>query len=567
MTSTDPAKALAREITNLQRQVSSLSRGSQLAHSSLIVDGETVTVAGTVRTTTTALATANGKNSVTFSAAAASGEGKTSGDIWYQMTGGVVSGAWLWTGTAWEAHTFGDAILDSLTVGKLVSGEIAAGERIIAGPETGTHAEMSSTGFRVFQDDPVDAIPNEVVRMGTTNVDGTPTNDFIGIVSATGELLASIDDSGQGNFQSISITGDATFAGKTLTDMIVDNGSGAVGYFEGFVPATGPDSNFGPIRDRVGIMEVNAMLTPGRRYNLNFKSSWYATVVPASECRYILTYTGPDAAGSDTAPAPLTTSVEVEQWIYPASNARQWQTATGQTTFVPATEGRHRFLLSIERGVAPTDCDIMVVASHKHIITIEDTGPSRPPAGVITQGGGQLYQGPPPPPPPPPTQQYYVDLGPVGKKSWRGDGSLRDDLGGLDIVQGWDPSGYNGDGRGTYWFTLPDITGTVDRVDLYLYASHWYYNSGGTAVIGITDRRGEDSNPPLFKPEWRVGGYPKPGGKTVTLWSDWYPFFRGTGNANYDGRASTIRLGPSGGTDLNYYGRFSDVRLRIWYTQ
>lgn len=563
MTSTDPAKALAKTITDLQRQVSSMSRGSQLVHSSLIVDGETVTVAGTVRTATTALATANGKNTVTYSAAAPSGVGKTEGDIWYRMADGVVDGTWQWTGTAWEAHSFGDAVLDSLTVGKLVTGEIAVGQKIIAGPAGSTHAEMSSTGFRVFQDDPVDSIPNEVVRMGTTNVDGTPTNDFIGVVSGTGELLASIDDTGQGNFQTLNVTGEAYFKGRTLDVVIGETGTGEVGYFEAFPPDTG-GGFLGPVQDRVGIAEVNAVLQAGRRYELTWKATWMAGNQD-EEARFVMTNTAAPANDPDNAPTVLVTSNVVDAWLHTEPVGGRWITASNTTTFNPTTSGRHRFLLCIERGVGTGS--VFVVSSNRVIMRITDVGPARVVAGGLSQGGGQLYQGPPPPPPPPPTQQYYVDLGMAGKASWRGDGSYRTDLGASGVVQGWDPSGYNGDGKGMYYFNLPNITGNVDRVDVYMYAEHWYYNAGGTVIMNISDQRGVNANFFKFKENWHVGGYPKPGGKTVTVPWDWWPLFKGTNNDNYNGRATCITLGPSGGTDLSYYGRITDCRLRIWYTQ
>jgi hypothetical protein len=62
--------------------------------------------------------------------------------------------------------------------------------------------------------------------------------------------------------------------------------------------------------------------------------------------------------------------------------------------------------------------------------------------------------------------------------------------------------------------------------------------------------------------DYLVGGYPKPGGKQVTLPTSWYTSFKGITTA-------VITVGNSGGTNLTYYGRFDgdSARLRIWYTQ
>lgn len=118
-----------------------------------------------------------------------------------------------------------------------------------------------------------------------------------------------------------------------------------------------------------------------------------------------------------------------------------------------------------------------------------------------------------------------------------------------------------------WWFDLPNITGTVDAVDVYMYSAHWYYNSGGTVVMNISDQRGYNPNFYRFKLDWHVGGYPKPGGRTVRVPGDWNPLFRGTNNNNENGRATCITVGPGSGTNLAYYGRITDCRLRIWYTQ
>jgi len=160
-------------------------------------------------------------------------------------------------------------------------------------------------------------------------------------------------------------------------------------------------------------------------------------------------------------------------------------------------------------------------------------------------------------------QQYFVDLAPVGRASWQGNGQHMNWVGG-DVYQGYNST--NGDTRGMFWFDLPNITGTVDRVDVWLYFRHWWFNSGGTVRMGITDQRGVFTSH-SFKTTWETGGWPKPGGREVILPSDWWPLFRGTNNNAYNGRATCITLGPGGGTNQIYYGVATDARLRIHYTQ
>lgn len=200
-------------------------------------------------------------------------------------------------------------------------------------------------------------------------------------------------------------------------------------------------------------------------------------------------------------------------------------------------------------------------------MSIVDAGPTPVTVGQQTAGGGTIGSGGSQPSSPTTTkQQYYKELAPAGKASWRGDGSLRTDLGSLEVVQGPDPTGYNGIGKGMYWFNLPSITGTVDRVDVYLYASHWYENGGGEVAMNISDQRGSDPNFFKLKPDWYGLHLSKPGGRWITLPSDWWALFKGTNNNAFNGRAMAITAGPPS-NNLHYYGRLTNCKLRLWYTQ
>ena len=165
------------------------------------------------------------------------------------------------------------------------------------------------------------------------------------------------------------------------------------------------------------------------------------------------------------------------------------------------------------------------------------------------------------------SQQYYVDLGWVGRESFRGDGGFFA-AGGTDVYQGYDQYAGNGNMKGYWWFNLPSIINTPDRVDIYFYTRHWYYNSGGQAVINMTPWRGGGGAgfPKLaLGGDWKVDGFPKPGFKHVTIPADWLPSFRNDGGGR--ARMQGITVGPGDGTNLINYGVFTDCRLNIWYTQ
>jgi hypothetical protein len=80
----------------------------------------------------TAQNTANGKNTVTYSATAPSdtvNPGTRAGDLWFVIpnTGtGIVTGQYRWSGTAWAQQTLDSAVIAALDAGKITTGLLAA---------------------------------------------------------------------------------------------------------------------------------------------------------------------------------------------------------------------------------------------------------------------------------------------------------------------------------------------------------------------------------------------------------------------------------------------------------
>jgi hypothetical protein len=129
-------------------------------------------------------------------------------------------------------------------------------------------------------------------------------------------------------------------------------------------------------------------------------------------------------------------------------------------------------------------------------------------------------------------------------------------------------SGTNGNQRSLIGFPSSTIvsdigSGTVDKVRVYLYFDHWYYNSGGTAIIG---HHGHSSEPSTFSATTdvvRSDNWPKPGGRWVTYshsLSEWK-----------SGAKKGISIGPGPSTSREYYGSIrganesSKPRLEITY--
>ena len=100
----------------------------------------------------TAQNTADEKNTIYRAASAPERDGKTMGDVWWQVDDGVIAGQWVWDGAQWAKSPVGSEVVASLTADKLraatgsfdtafmkslvtdkaFAGELAAGKVLVA---------------------------------------------------------------------------------------------------------------------------------------------------------------------------------------------------------------------------------------------------------------------------------------------------------------------------------------------------------------------------------------------------------------------------------------------------
>lgn len=100
----------------------------------------------------TAQNTADEKNTIYRAASAPDRDGKTVGDVWWQVADGVIAGQWVWDGAQWAKSPVGSEVVASLTADKLraatgsfdtafmkslvtdkaFAGELAAGKVLVA---------------------------------------------------------------------------------------------------------------------------------------------------------------------------------------------------------------------------------------------------------------------------------------------------------------------------------------------------------------------------------------------------------------------------------------------------
>lgn len=85
-----------------------------------------VSLSSSYSAATTAIQTADGKNTIVYSSANASGTAYKEGDMWYKFSGSTLTNIWVFTGGAWAARTFTDTTISSLNAGKINAGTLAA---------------------------------------------------------------------------------------------------------------------------------------------------------------------------------------------------------------------------------------------------------------------------------------------------------------------------------------------------------------------------------------------------------------------------------------------------------
>ena len=202
---------------------------------------------------TTAYETATGKNKVYFSTATpteAGISGTAEGDLWFQedVFGlGLVVGAWEWVGTEWAARKFNDSVLNSLAVGKLVSGT-GTFDMLMAGSiysnATGSRYRIDSTGIKLFSGSSTTPTVDLNAITGNATFRGTVEGALIR-TSATGQRL--------------EIQGGGTAGGRTMT----------------FYPATGTGvATFTSRDDGAGNAGLTLKAGGANRGFLNFNSTF-----------------------------------------------------------------------------------------------------------------------------------------------------------------------------------------------------------------------------------------------------------------------------------------------------
>jgi len=409
---------------------------------------------------------------------------------------------------------------NTITANKILAGEIKAGlletnlvlaTKIIAGNPTETHAEMSPEGFRVYADDPSDGVPNEVVRLGVAG-----TNDYFAITKADGTLAASIDQNGVGSFTELNATNKLFYKGVELQKKLDDRGKGIVG--AGFRYNNSVNNAWvgGPY---MPYLRLDVDLEPYRLYkiwcspvHMDHDGGIGSTVAitygfddPANAGQMHLTKTQfpPQASGYRATHTGLT-----ELWAYGDDvNATRKVSFLVQFGIQTATNGGGQ-------------CGIRATGDWPVRLVVEDVGPTAASIGNGTHMDGPPGSNQPAPTPPPAKQTYVKQYGCWNSANYNGSNgryTYNDSV----MYQGLSPAGHgNLKSLSLHSDMTADLSGAdINYIRVYFNFQHWYYNSGGTARIGLHGHTGIPGTWSSMGPQAVAvsGGWPKPGARWVDI--------------------------------------------------
>lgn len=416
-----------------------------------------------------------------------------------------------------------------VTTSKLAAGAVTAdrveatfqlnvGQRIVAGDPAGARAELSRNGLETYRQ-----VEGNGVELAMQL--GSGRDSFV--LQNGGRIVASIDDEGQASFGSTSVK-SLNVAGRDLSEWLSDVPRGVVAWreFRG-----GAAVRYSGGSD---VLRFPVVLEDGRLYRLS------------ADVKYV-------CQSAATFSVTMNGNLLAARFMKSAANA-------GLVSAVFSTGGERTLGLH----VAPSGgwCDVWPQTT----LLLEDLGKTVPMTGetIRPPGGGST------PPPPAPTRRFVSTWKATDSGCWAGvsyrHGKLRQgivgfgagDYHGQAVFMGGAVSGETGR-------TLADALAgaAVEKVEVWLYANHWYNNAGGTAIIRC-DGGSAISGSAIGGSAVTVGGWPKPGGRWVDI----------TSIAPNGGRGvRRVQVGKTGSSSRVYYGWFdghqesSPPVLRVTYSR
>ena len=423
--------------------------------------------------------------------------------------------------------------VDDLEVRKAMSGTSSSGQTM----------ELSPKGLKLYN-----AEGAEVVSLTSD-----PPN-YLGILDGAGNTLASLSDTGMLTGQSLNLQGDATIMGDNLVGSLADWESpamyertgwlddlarGVIAYGINHVAARSVTNG------EYALMEVQFQYFAGRSYRI--------TVEPLS--MYVDNGYGflriRREYSDQTSARPNLNSPILRQFTVRNIEANSHMYMLGGTFHLDASQtATCKLLLTMGNdGGKATIFGGTTSGSYARIF-VEDMGMRVDETGVNRTDKRQesVYS---PPPPPPELKNYTKVYQANDSRSYYTSGGHYT-YNSSKMYQGNSPAVGGLQSIAKFPSMTGDLSGaTITGVRVYLYYNFWYYNSGGTAKIGLHGQTGLPSSKPSITQVVTSSSWPKPGGRWVNIPSQYWNGFKTgqwRGVAIGDGSPSTSEYGYANGT-------------------
>ncbi|MFI5688614.1 hypothetical protein [Streptomyces sp. NPDC051636] len=445
----------------------------------------------------------------------------TPDDTWRRLTGPLLK--------APPSAAYGQVRLQATsgTAGAVWFDNIECRPALTTAP-TGARSEISPLGLRLYDEDGDEAVslitgaPNYL----TLRTDGAP--------------VATIDQSGNAGFADLAVAGALTIGGDPFETRISGFARGLVAVDYQATSVTAGTTDY-------GYVELSFDADTSRMYRV------------VLDC-----YAAPSAAGGELvlalkdagASTPTISSPQIQSAIFPMLTAGfrriHLETIRSGAAF---GAGLHRLLIAFrcQNGPSVQTVRLFGGSNHPGLMYIEDLGAYLPETGQYNTGGGTTT---------PPKKTYTKTYAASWSGSYANRGAYNSYYGNK-CLQGY-YSSTNGMQASLIGFPsslATDLSGaTIQKAEVYLYFDHWYYNSGGKAVIKAHKHA---SRPSTFSSDSEAQTITW--GKNVGKWVDITAVFDST---SWRG----IALDPNN-SDKTYYGRAQGVgqtyppQLRVTYTK
>jgi hypothetical protein len=350
-----------------------------------------------------------------------------------------------------------DIAVNAITADHLAA-LIVLASTIVAGDPAGEHTQLDASGLAAYADDPVDGIPNEIARFGGYTSGRDP---------ATGEITWSINEQGFAGLAGLAVADpDPSFGGLSLDDRDWSRPWGVVGY--GVVPAI---NDWAPSTStEIGILEIAFTLKAGRAYRLHTNGiQLSATAGDVGFIGFRQTQDGSTPSVS----SPLFLQHMFAPLRADWAGMREINFFT-QGSSTPGNDLPVRILMTYGAFNGST---VRFSRFTQTQLWVEDIGPRPENIGVLSTGGGSETAS---------VTTKTTTWAASWSRSWKE--NLTTVSHENELYQGYS-QGYDSHGIQKSACGFPDMTSelsgaSIGKVELYLYAEHWWYKAGGTARIG-----------------------------------------------------------------------------------